>query len=122
MLCQYPLLTAPYQSMCAAHLQQQLSECSGLKSICFIDTKIEDATFLCKLKNMTFLTSLKLVDANLSPTKGQLACKQLKTLNQLHDPLYLKFLVLVFMVNILLKHYKIGDPDGCLKDTLVEKL
>ena len=30
----------------AVHLQQQLSQCSGLKSICFKDTKIEDSTFV----------------------------------------------------------------------------
>ena len=98
----------------AVHLQQQLSECSGLKSICFIDTKIEDATFLCKLKNMTFLTSLKLVAANLSPAEGQLVCKQLKTLNQLHD-LWIEIPGLGGHGQYISESLEKWGPDGCLK-------
>ena len=99
----------------AVHLQQQLSDCLGLKSICFTDTNIENSTFLRKLNNMTFLTSLKLVDANLSPAEGQLVCKQLKTLNQLQK-LWISIPGLGAHGQHISEALQNWGPEGCLKE------
>ena len=99
----------------AVHLQQQLSDCLGLKSICFTDTNIENCTFLRKLNNMTCLTSLKLVDANLSPAEGQLVCKQLKTLNQLQK-LWISIPGLGAHGQHISEALQNWGPDGCLQE------
>ena len=65
------------------HLQQQLSDCTGLEVICFNSTRIEDATFLDRLQDMSSLTCLELIETELSPIIGRKVCKQLKALKLL---------------------------------------
>ena len=65
-------------------LQQQLSECKELEVISFCGTRIEDTTFLNRLKSMSSLTCLELVETEISPTIGGEVCKQMKDLKSLH--------------------------------------
>ena len=63
---------------------------------------------------MTFLTSLKLVDANLSPAEGQLVCKQLETPHQLHN-LWIEIPRLGVHGQHISEALETWGPDGCLK-------
>ena len=102
----------------AAHLQQELSECTGLKSLCFTDTNIVDTTFLHKLQRMTALTALVLVNTNLCPVEGKFVCEQLKILSNL-SKLWISIPGLGVHGQHISEALQVWGPESCLKELLL---